>query len=167
MKKKKNTRRRVCFSPTHRLSIYPLSLLSFVFRLLDGIYSVYAFDLSFFIHVRFITGRLRRRYNFEDDETTGNQETARERKREQEIKKKIRSVSGQSIRKRRDLARSWNASLRIARGRRVSEVREIRANATRRAVVADVSEIMVLQKTQPRETIVLVVDDFAEIKLPE
>lgn len=100
-------------------------------------------------------------------QTTGNQETARERKREQEIKKKIRSVSRQSIRKRRDLARSWNASLRIARGRRVSEVREIRANATRRAVVADVSEIMVLQKTQPRETIVLVVDDFAEIKLPE
>lgn len=51
------------------------------------IYSVYTFDLSFFIHVRSITGRLRRRYNFEDDETTGNQETERERKREQEIKK--------------------------------------------------------------------------------
>lgn len=132
------------------------------------IYSVYTLDLSFFIHVRSITGRLRRRYNFEDDETTGNQETERERKRERAgDKKKIRSVSGQSIRKRRDLARSWNAPLRIARGRRVSEVREIRANATRRAVVADVSEIVVLQKTQPRETIVLVVDDFAEIKLPE
>lgn len=58
------------------------------------IYSVYTFDLSFFIHVRSITGRLRRRYNFEDDETTGNQETEKERKREQEIKKKFGQSAG-------------------------------------------------------------------------
>ena len=86
--------------------------------------------------------------------------------------KKFRPVSGRNIYTKtwRDrwtrLSLSLSLSVDCTR-RRVSQVREIRANVTRRAVVADVSEIAVSQKTQPRETVVLVVDDFAEIKLVE